>query len=269
MILYIASYPRCGNSLTRDIIQTYFKRPASSVHPWTNPIPVRLPHATNWRLPADIPLAEKLRHPWLIWNDQLALYDQTVSPHAKNQRFLMRGCGVALTSLNRLRLATEKTVYVLKTHYRPYKRYFPGEAVLQIVRHPGPVIKSYYNLHKKDGIERHTLDDFIAGKVEFGSWNDYHTEWMTAAQRLGQRYARIRFEQVRDDPMQVCQPVKAFTGWDFDPAAQTRDFEQRQAANPVMFSTGSNADWEAFFTPEQRQQIAAVNQPMMQYLEYA
>lgn len=270
MIVYIASFPRCGNSLVRDVIHQYFKYPSTNVYPLADGhnYPKNFEHAVNWRQGAEISLWDKRRF-WLVWNKWIALYNRTAPPETQNQRFLLRGCLPALTPGARRRLASEPDVFFVKTHEHPYPDYFPGECVIQPVRHAGAVLRSYYNLLNKDKAERISLDELIRGRKPFGSYSDYHRAWSAALKHLDKRGLRIHFEEMAGQPERVAELLHTLTGLDYDKAAQPRTFESRQSHNPHMFGYGSNAGWERFFTIEQLHTLWRLHGDIMTGFGYA
>ncbi len=276
MIIYTASYPRCGNSLTRDIIHTHLQYPTSSVYKRTPRYPVNFAYATNWRARRRALGLHMLRKPGLLWGagilaePHIALYDQTVPPYAKDQRYLMRGCEAWLTPENRARLAAEDTVFFVKTHALPFAHYFPGETVLQPVRHPGPVFRSYQNLwrDRNDG-QGYPLTFFIQGEAEFGSWSDYHQAWAQAAQSLGARYLRLRFESMLAERAAIAAQIATLSGLPLAESPDTSAFDGRSQANPRMYGFGGNTDWESAYTPDELALLESLHMPMMQRLGYA
>lgn len=269
MIVYIASYPRCGNSLTRDIIHTYFQRPTANIYPHEVPYPRRLKYAENWHVGDAIPAEIKTRRWWLVWNPWTAVYDLNIPPYTKSHRYLIHGSQKTLTRINRLRFSQEKTIFFLKTHERPFRYYFPGEYVIQIVRHPGPVLRSYHNLLRKTEGFNKTVDDFIEGRVGYGSWSDYHRVWGDAERRLGRRYLRLRFEEASADNLSAARAIHNLIGLPYDSNATTRNFEGLHQQNPQMFGFGSNQAWQSFYTPEQLTRLYQVHGDQMTALGYA
>lgn len=270
MIVYIASFPRCGNSLVRDVIHQYFKYPSTNVYPLADGhnYPKNYEYATHWRQGSELGLWDKRKF-WLVWNKWIALYDRTAAPETKNLRFLLRGCLPALTPTARQRLASERDIFFVKTHEHPYAHYFPGEYVIQPVRHPGAVFRSYYNLLNKGSEERISLDELIQGRKPFGSYSDYHLVWSKALEALGERGLRIQFEEMASQPRRVADCLHTLTGLNYDESAQPRTFESRQSHNPHMFGFGSNAGWESFFTVEQLRTLSALHRDVMTLFGYA
>lgn len=268
MIVYLASYPRSGNSLLRDIIHEYFKFPTTNVYPGNPHYPVRFRYAENWRVGDAIALRDKRRF-WLVWNKWIALYDRNVPPFTKNARFLLVGCLKSLTPRNRQRLAAEENIFFVKTHERPYASYFKGEYVIQPHRHPGPLFRSYANLEREDAEQAHDLHYYIQGAVHVGSWSDYHTDWTAAMPQLGERMMRLDYESMLAEPLTVVHWVHKQLNLPYDPEARLRPFAGRHMYNPHMFGFGSNAEWEKAYNPDQLRALWHRHQAVMQYFGYA
>lgn len=271
MIVYLASYPRSGSALMQSLVSQGFQHPPTSLYRHNVPaVPTKLTWATNWRVGKDIPLHLRLMRPWLLWNEWIALYDLNVPPYTKNNRYLTSGTRNVLKKQMRLRLSLEKTVYFIKTHEMPFKRYLKGERVVQIVRHPGPVMRSYYNLkanNPKSNIH-YTADEIIEGKVRYKTWSEYHQRWHQAAEEMGDQYERVYFEEVTQNPLVFYEAVHRLTGLPYTmPENQVR-FEDLKSRSKVYYAFGSNKDWEKHFTPEQVARIYALNTPMMRKLRY-
>lgn len=70
----------------------------------------------------------------------------------------------------RAAFSQDATRFFIKSHHPPWKEYLDGEYVVQIVRHPGPTIWSYYRYLHRHGLRNKltlgvTLDDVIDGNV--------------------------------------------------------------------------------------------------------
>lgn len=267
MIVYLASYPRCGNSLLRDIIHAYFKYPTTDIYPNTPNYPVKFAHATNWRIENQVTLWDK-RNIRLVWNQWVALYDRTAESERKNMRYLLHGCIKTLTPEHRQRFAAEDNIFFLKTHERPYAQFYDGEYVIQPVRHPGAVFRSYANLLSKNADQPLTLDSFIKGEGEFGSWSDYHRAWNDAIDSLNGRYLRLYYENMVNDQLPSAQQIHEFLRLPYDSAGQIRAFEGRHQHNPHMFGFGSNDGWENAFTAEQLRMTWKHHHEMMTFFGY-
>lgn len=272
MIVYLASYPRSGNSLIQSIVTDYFHQLPTSLYPnnHTTPFPPSTTWAVNWRRGEAIEARVKRARPWLMWNEWLAVYDLNEPPYTKNHRYLQEGSRKYFRRWMRARLAAEKTLYFVKTHELPYRRFWPGEKVVQIVRHPGPVIRSYSNLSSNGpNIKvRRTVEDIIEGRVTYKTWNEYHRQWQDTAARLGHRYAMVYYEAAAENPLVLCEAIQRLTGLPYRQPDSAKQFEQLQSSNPVYYRFGSNRDWESYFTREQVARIYEINTPMMKHFKY-
>ncbi len=281
MIIYIASYPRSGNSWIQLLIYRNFRRLVSSVYdigdyppPHLNyhQIKIRSKDPILWGL--RVLLRPKLRKKNLIWNKSIALYRE---PRLISReimpvyRFIMPGCLEFLTEENRKRLAAEEEIFFLKTHELPYPKYFEGELVIQPIRNPGAAIWSYYKLMEstRQPGEPHTnLDRAIEGKVLFGSWSDYHKQWTVAASELGDRYLPVSFEWLADNQDECCRKIEKFTGikyWE----REFLTFKKVQQMNPISKREGKAFGWERNYSNEQLHLLYDRHGEMMKKLNYS
>ncbi len=271
MIVYLASYPRSGNSLMQSIVTDYFHQLPTSLYPnnHATPFPPVTDWAVNWRKGEAIEAWVKRTRPWLVWNEWIAVYDLDIPPYTKNNRYLLEGSRRVLRRWMRLRLALEKTVYFVKTHELPYPRFLPGERVLQIVRHPGPVLRSFHSLSTNDPYTpSRSLEDLIEGHVPSKTWNAYHQHWQEVAESLGNRYALVHYEAVTKNPLVLCDAIQRLTGLRYQLPQDVKSFEQFHAKDPVYYGFGTNRGWESYFTPEQVARIYDINAPMMKRFGY-
>ena len=178
MLVYLASYPRSGNSLLQRIIAGAFWRLTAEVK--VSPRKdLPLAPAKGWEKsrpdPADgdAPLVGALAG-WLIRYRREA-------PGEPMHWGLQLAPQKLLTPEDRRRLAAHDELFLIKTHHPPFEAYAPGERVVQVVRSPGPVLRSYFRLLEAQaagaGQDAPTLDEVIAGQTPFGSWSDYHAAW--------------------------------------------------------------------------------------------
>jgi hypothetical protein len=193
-----------------------------------------------------------------------------IQPYHKDCRALRSGCQSLLTPENRERLASEDTPFILKTHEYPFQDYFNGEFVIQPIRYPGAVFRSYYHFlqkrqQKNDAVQ---LEQVIRGEVNYGSWSAYHRAWNEAAAKLNSRYARLRYEEVVANKRIACERISNMTGLSYDIEAELLDFEEYREINPSLFVFGSNDGWESSFSREQMHQLWTIHGEMMQQLGY-
>ncbi len=134
MIIYIASYPRSGNSLTQRTIITYFERPITAINPKSTKAEFfangGASFIKNWHYnvqptPNNHRVWQKL---WNKLNDRIfkiydinkwiALYDLNVPPYSEKCRYLLPGCKNVLTPKNRQLLAADPQLSYLYQNSR-------------------------------------------------------------------------------------------------------------------------------------------------------
>ncbi|MBR8826708.1 MAG: sulfotransferase domain-containing protein [Gomphosphaeria aponina SAG 52.96 = DSM 107014] len=278
MIVYIASYPRSGNSWIQQLIYYQFRRLISSVYqindyppPQLNKWKIRIqsqnPNSGNW---LEL-LKEKVMGNICIWNEFIAVYnepEQEINP--PEHRFIMPGCLEFLTEENRQKLAAEANVFFVKTHELPYQKYFTGEKVIQPIRNPGAVIWSYFNLieaTKWPGETFKSLMEVIKGNVRFGSWSDYHEKWLQVGEELGDRYLQIPFEWLKEHQDECCYQIEKLTGLKYL-KREFITFEAVHKLNPIAKREGKAFGWEKNYSNEELRLLYACHGKMMEQLNY-
>ncbi len=279
MIIYLASYPRSGNSLTQKIIQTFFERPITTDDRGSRGKGSQkaktyasgtVPFITNWRWPNENSHSpsrwDKLQARTLNnnLNRWIARYDLNVPPYTKNCRYLLPDCSRVLTPKHRQQLAGEDCYFFIKTHRLPFKKYFEGEYVIQPIRHPGAVLWSYFNLKKANGNTTISLSEEIRGS----SWSNYHQLWSKAIPLVNGRLIRIRFEDSLLNPLQTCERISAAIGLGYNSANKMTSFEELNQQDPKHFRAGEARDWEEYYTDQQRQLLQNIHGSTMQQLGY-
>ncbi len=137
MIVWLASYPRSGNTLTRIIINKRFSEETFSLHGDNHDIGVN---------------AEMTR----------------LTGHA-NTGLLSR------SRIELMRQSSRR--YYIKTHRLPDWYASIDDLVVYIIRDCRDVISSYYNYLKKFSKAFVSLEDVIVGQVPFGAWADHIVYW--------------------------------------------------------------------------------------------
>lgn len=278
MIVYLASYPRSGNSWLQLLIYTQFRKLVSSVYDIGDYPP---PHIQDWEITtqATPPSPETITSEWrshiphLLWDQSIALYQD---PELKTQypnhfnRFLWPGCLNFLTPVNREKLAAETEVFFIKTHELPYEEYFPGEIVIQPIRNPGAVIWSYYQLINATKLPTEpvtSISDIILGRVKYGSWSDYHHKWLEAKEKLQNNYLSIYFESLTENEDQFCVKIAEITGVKYLKRKFLR-FPEIQPQNPTSKREGKAFGWEKNLTLRELKLIYVTHGEMMDKLSY-
>jgi hypothetical protein len=254
LICYLCSYPRSGNSLLQSILIENFRRLVSRIQGHFDTAPgLRDP---EWEVQdAPEPLAG-----WpdgLVWNDQMVVYRRREG--ATWRRMLKPGPEHALAPELREALAAESDLFIFKTHGGPFERYFEGERVVQIVRHPGPTLWSEFR-YLNDGVPitpdqlfvrpPPTLETVIEGDPESGSWATYMQRWLAAADELGERYLQLKYHEVAPDPSIGVNAISRFLGIQ-DETGGVVSFENYRRRWPGWDLRGVNDGYERFFSARQ------------------
>ena len=167
MIVYLASYPRSGNSWVRRLLRNQFRYLNTAIH--GEPGPQRENFLNGeWHLEGYFRLVD---YPPVAADQPFGRYARTDGDHA-TRLLLMPGCQRRLEDVGfRREVAAMPEVVFLKSHLPPYADYFPGESVVQPVRHPGAALWSYYHFLRDVRDRAVTLEAVIAGAEGFGCWS--------------------------------------------------------------------------------------------------
>jgi hypothetical protein len=163
----------------------------------------------------------------------------------------MPGCRLVLTSQNRSWLAADSSVYLLKTHEAPFDRYFDHEYVVQPVRNPGAVFWSYKHFLRDHEGRDLTLEQVIAGEASFGCWSLWHDRWDIAAEGLGDRFLRLRYEDVVQRRLLLCESLQRITGLPYDLSRLPESFAALHERMPTHIRVGRPDDWLMHWTASQ------------------
>lgn len=270
MIIYIASYPRSGNSWIQGIIHDKFNRLTSSVYSLANYPPINLKQQWEIKRQSYPPFnLYGLKNCHLIWHSCTGIYRNNYEPEYL-YRLIMPGCLEFLTEKRRKKLAKEKEVFFIKTHELPYKQYFPGEKIIQPIRHPGSVCWSYYNLisdTKHPQESKTSLTQVIKGQVLFGSWSNYHEQWLSIANTLGEFYVPIYYEYLKENQLDYCQKLENFIG--ITPLNKSlTEFSELQKLNPISKREGKAYGWQSNYTQQELELLYTCHSETMKKLDY-
>jgi len=285
MIIYIASYPRSGNTWCRNLLFENFGLVSSSLysgefeasyymeeenilenwHDWVHhhaQLLTMLPGMSDAELIARLDREQEFKR---IWARSVELDEGQTSQQAT---CLHKGCLPMLTIPDLRRyLSLKSELYIIKTHHLPFDHYFAGEKVIQVVRHPGPVLRSYATYLDKRG-KTFTHRQLILGWLKFGDWSKYHRAWQqTAAELGGNRFLQIRFETMKADILAVLQQLQTFLQVPLI-EKEVRSFSAYQVKNPDFYAYGSSTDWQTAFTRLERMLFALRHGRMMVEMGY-
>lgn len=234
MLIYLASYPRSGNSWSQAIVKHYFKLRNYSVY------------AADAR------------------KGLLTQFGAGLPPAATVDD------ATFLIPLLRQRIAVSDDIFIVKTHEPPFDQFFTGEKVIHIVRHPGAALWSYLHyLRDVEGIKA-DLEGIIQGEYGFGSWSVHTNQWLTAGHVLGSNYMRYSYEQMHEHEAAVSAQLASFLGRPLlEPVGSLPGFEHYHKRRPNLARRGSPDEWQVHFTPAQHSLLLKVHGATMHELGYA
>jgi hypothetical protein len=266
MIAYLASYPRSGNSLLQGVLRDNFDRLSGAVQAVAVDGPSYVEEVAK-RVPEwEFSLASTPHRDWpdnVIWNERTAVYKPRFRrPGDRNlRRFVLAG---PMPIELRETLAAESDLFLIKTHHLPYDRYFDGESVVQIVRHPGAALWSYFRytvdlaLKRGTGVLKKmpppTLESVISGEVLFGSWSDYHLLWQATGEKLGTRFMQLRYEDTLSEVSDILQALSEFLKVCVEVDVGLRDYVA-QRVDLMEDLRGTTEGYERYYSERQLEMV--------------
>jgi glycosyltransferase involved in cell wall biosynthesis len=289
MIIYLASYPRSGNSHIQTILFKNFGVVPSSVYKEVDEFKLFMALDPKFELPildeeknfASTACAKEFiesHHGRFLsqdfsFDDQLFLdsspLQELILTYGNNHLFFLSESKDFLSyPLVRQYLANSKNLFVVKTHERPYSSLFKGEKILQIIRNPGAVFWSYLHFLKEyDGIETN-LEEIILGEIGFGNWSQYQQLWTIERKKRAEDFCVVRYEDLASDLSAQIQKISDFIGL-LPTGLEGISFEKMHEVNPVMVREGNQSLWEKNFTTYQLELIWFRHKGMMTKLGYS
>lgn len=250
MIIYLASYPRSGNTLARNLITHYFGILTSSVYDDQ----IEYAGLDTYPLQPDE-------------DDRFLIVSRS---DAKPYKILKNGLRDYLTDDFRQRLAGADDIYFLKTHELPFDSFYDGEYVITITRHPCAVLYSYYR-YLIDIAERAvTQEDVILGRVQFGSWAYFVRRWRQAASSNSTNIFHIKYEDLVDNHTTLIDIIKRITN--LKPIAQNQpfpEFESWHELRPDFYRKGDNNQWKNKFTDSLNRLVLRYHGIVMREFKYS
>lgn len=247
MIVYVASYPRSGNSWLRNILGLNWRYLTTSGYyeDWA----ALRKNCSRYDL-KDISDAGEIGIDGNVVSENLlAAYINPVT--GEKRPYLRPGCLQWLTEEKRAYLAANTNIFFIKTHEKPFERYFPGERVLQVVRHPIATIWSHFVFHQNFNDPNDppvSLEDAIVGTVKFGSWSDYYSAWSREGLNLTTDYLCVCYEDLHERELAVASLIGHGLGLG---DAHAHDFfDSSQRRNPTRYPSGRPDTWKEKISPD-------------------
>jgi hypothetical protein len=263
MLIYLATYPRSGNSLLQQLLTVNFRYIASQV---------KVELVGSWGASEKWNVTEASSPPldWegnAVWNDGTCIYKRyapsqikTSYDRAKWFRMLKPLPLSFFTEDIRQSLASEPNVFFVKLHDLPFDRYFDGEKIIQLYRNPGATLWSYFDytsrllskLYEHHSFPPPTLDNIVLGRVQFGHWTQYFQAWNRFAEENWM--LRMAYEEVIRDPQAAIEKIAAHAGTPIE-SYELPDFSTYQARFPQRGLRGISSGYESFFGRKQLQML--------------
>lgn len=239
MIIYLASFPRSGNTLCRQLIMHYFGRFSTSIYQDQYELisinkPEMVPDNTDSRLR-------------IVKNDGEEQY-----------RVLIENTHSVLTPEFRQIMASSDEIFFVKTHESPFDTYFEGEYVIRIVRHPAAALWSYYNYRNKIEGEKVDLESVIIGNLPGSEWANhlqwswYTESWLKAEKILGDQCFRIKYEDLLFEADILINKIQQVTQLPMKKSMGTfPSFEYWRKKSPDFYRSGQTDEWKDKLTHDQ------------------
>ncbi len=221
MIVWIASYPRSGNTFFRVLLNSIFNINTYSIYD------------DRFDIGADKKTAEVVGHKFLP--------DDFCLEGARNSDEL----------------------FLIKTHDAPSKEMLE-DRVVYLYRDGREASKSYLNFKKEYSHENITLDDVIAGNVQFGSWGEHVTSWDPINRK---NTLLVKFEDLISNPEALLERIGEF----LDIVAVGNaipTFDELKIINPKFFNSGKKNSWEKTYTKDQELYFNCKNRVLLDQLDY-
>lgn len=205
MLVYVATYPRCGAALLRDTIALNWGYATANLY-------------TSVQWPAELSIKSTS-------NPALISYQCEGQP---SRMMLASPCRQTLTPELRAVLAADPELFFVKTHERPPADPIAGEIAVQLVRHPAGAISSQHRLHQKYHETTPCLAHFSEGSDTGGRWDQYHQAWGASELPL----MRLRFEDVVVRPLDLVEALSDFLGLPMPEAPKGMSAQAAHERNP-------------------------------------
>jgi hypothetical protein len=153
MIIWIASYPRSGNTFFRVILNKNFGLKTYS-----------------------------------IYNDL-----EDIEAHKKTKKIV--GHKLLPKDFDINKAQKSKTLYLIKTHNYPQSK---SDKAIYLYRDGRESVYSYYKYTNNYSTIEKSIDDFIKGRVYFGSWSDHLNAWSQNKNLL-----LLKFEELIKNPEKI------------------------------------------------------------------
>lgn len=272
-LLWLASYPRSGNTFTRILLANYFESGAEAYD--INRLQKWIPADTSPSLWEDFIAGQPASMEW-AWQSRPHFIDYYRELTKRQTLAGMKTHTANVTTLGSRAFDLRKS-----------------DRVIYIVRHPLDVLLSYADFNGRDldsAIDvlctsgATVMDDYFGGLEVRGSWMEHVSSWLNT---LDCPVLLVRYEELRVNTEQVLRSMLAFLGAPIVPervnqAVEASRFERVQfqeamhrfnetpkgTKSGTFFRKGLSFQWLRELTPEQAYRLADGCEPVMSKLGY-
>jgi hypothetical protein len=207
MIIWLASYPRSGNTLLRTVFRETLDMPSFTDTPGPK-TPEDEKNAVRAQATADLyrsSLPENLTRDW-----------QRFYPYATES----------------------KDVFLVKTHSLP----IDGQPYIYVIRDGRSSIASHYRFHLAYHADvGRSLTELVVGADYYGLWCDHMAPW--TENRPQTRGMVVRFDELKDASPALVRQLADFVGTKYAPRPWSNPLEAKRKVSPDFFGHGSVV-WE-------------------------
>lgn len=236
MIVYVATYPRSGSGvLTRAIYLNFGHVTADGYGRVSSLDPMLDAHV------CDHPVHGFADDLW--WPEWMHTY---TGPDGVRRRMVGPPALKRLKPEARERLAADPCLYFVKTHEPPFARWFEGEKVIRMVRHPAAAIASHFELEKRFASDNaRELERLIRGDCIGGDWSKYQRAWRDADLPA----LSFSYEAAFADQARVVREIAGFLSLPLGPVI-VETLDQAHARNPARNPGRGLNGWRSVLSPD-------------------
>lgn len=228
MIIWLASYPRSGNTFFRVLMNSVFSVKTYSIY------------NDRFDIGADKKTSDVVGHEFLPEDFNIE------EARASDEIYIIKTHGKPSVDM-----ANDKTIYLYRDGREATNSYLQFK-------------KKFGNENKKRSNDNLCLEDIIAGNVVFGGWGEHVDAWSPAERK---NTLLVRFEDLVSEPESLLKSIGEFINLS-PKGNQVPSFNELKAVNPRFFSSGKKDSWKEYFTLEQEQYFNLKNNKQLQYFGY-
>ncbi len=234
MIVWLASYPRSGNTFFRVILNSIFDLKTYSVYD------------DRYDIGADKETSDIVGHVFLP-------DDSSIEEGQENAK---AGWSMPAATIEKMR--DDDELYIVKTHELLDEYIQPEDKVIYLLRDGRESTLSFWKYRTDFTASKRTLNDFI----QTGDWAIHVASWNPLSR---DNTLLIKFEELIDKPEKMIGEISNFLN--VKPVGgEIPTFEQLKKVNPKFFRSGKINSWKNIFSEDDHKQFWQKNaQEMIKY----